>query len=777
MCTSAIEHPLRQGTNHPRRSEKSVLVQEYSGKRKDHASRARVAGVVLIILFTVLAYLPALSGKFVWDDDSWTTVISPLLRDFAGLRAIWCQPTALQQYYPLTGTTFWMDYHLWGFRPLPYHVENLLLHVLAALLFWQLLRRLRVPGAWLAGALFALHPVMVESVAWITERKNVLSLVLYLGALLAYLRYTQAVAGGPPSSDSGAASKLYASRVAGHPSLFYGLAFVLFLAALLAKATAFSLPAVILLICWWKRGRLRWRADIMPSLPFFAVAIGLCLGTAWLEKNHVGAKGPDWVISFPERCLIAGRALWFYSGKLCWPANLCFIYPRWQLNAGSWWQWLYPVAALGALFTLWLARARIGRGPAAAAFFFAGTLFPVLGFMNAYFMRYSFVCDHWVYLSSLGLIALAAGLIARAAEQLRIRPALYGFAAVMLPVLAILTWRQCGTYADMKTLWRDTLAKNPGAWLAHNNLGILLRKQGKIQEAIEHYNEALRLNPTYPLAHNNLGVALKQMGRIEEAIAQYEEALRLKPDYVEARDNLGNALRAAGKVAEAVEQYEQVLQIEPDSAEAHYNLAIALKQQGRFEEAIGHYEQVLRIRPGFFEAHCNLGELLIQQGRIPEAVEQYNEAMKILPNSAEAHNNLAVALVRQGKLTEAIGNYEQALRFKPDYPDAQNGLARLLATLGPEEGGDPMRAVALAGQACELTGNQDATCLDTLAIAYAAAGRFNDAIATAQKALDVARSTGQPQLAGEIETRLQLYRDGQSYHKLQTPVRSQPPQG
>ena len=271
------------------------------------------------------------------------------------------------------------------------------------------------------------------------------------------------------------------------------------MAALLAKATAFSLPAVILLIGWWKRGRIRWRADVLPTLPFFAVAIGLCLGTAWLEKNHVGAKGPEWVISFPERCLIAGRALWFYTGKLLWPANLCFIYPRWQLNAGSWWQWLYPVTAVGTLLALWLARGRIGRGPAAAALFFVGTLFPVLGFMNAYFMRYSFVCDHWVYLSSLGLIALAAGLVARAAEHLRIRAVLYGFAAVVLPVLAILTWRQCGIYADIETLWRDTLAKNPGAWLAHNNLGIVLWDEGKIQEAVEHCNEALRSSPDFAL--------------------------------------------------------------------------------------------------------------------------------------------------------------------------------------------------------------------------------------------------------------------------------------
>jgi tetratricopeptide (TPR) repeat protein len=381
---------------------------------------------------------------------------------------------------------------------------------------------------------------------------------------------------------------------AGHPSRFYVLAFVLFTAALLSKTMAFSLPAVILLIGWWKRGRIRWRADILPTLPFFAVAAGLCLGTAWLEKNHVGAKGPEWVISFPERCLIAGRALWFYTGKLFWPANLCFVYPRWQLDASSWWQWLYPITAAGTLLTLWLARGRIGRGPVAAALFFVGTLFPVLGFMNAYFMRFSFVCDHWVYLSSLGLIALAAALVVRTAEHLRTKTVLYGFAAVVLPVLAFLTWRQCGAYANMETLWRNTLAKNPGAWMAHYNLGHMLQISGKVAEAKEHY--------------------------------------------------------------------------------------------------------------------------------------------------------------------------EQALYFNSDCDEAQNNLAWLLGTLAPTEGGDPVRAVTLAQRACELTSNSDANCLDTLAVTYAANGRFDEAIATTQKAIPLARSGGQAELVQKMEARLELYRGGQAYH-------------
>ena len=412
---------------------------------------------LLLLVATVVAYLPCLRGGFVWDDDSWTARIAELPAGFTGLWTIWSKPTALQQFYPLSGTTFWLDCHLWGWHTLPYHVENVLLHACAALLFWRLLRRLEVPGARLAGAVFALHPLMVESAGWITERKNVFSLVLYLGALLAYGRFARfwKADDAPPPEAKAAPPERWSG---------YAFAFLLFAGALLAKATAFSLPAVLLLICWWKRGHIRWQADVLPSLPFFAFTLGLGLVTAWLEKHHVGAAGAEWALSFPERCLIAGRALWFYAGKLFWPAKLCFVYPRWQLDAGSLAQWLYPATAAGALVGLWLARQRIGRGPATAAFFFAGTLFPLLGFMNAYFMRYSFVCDHWTYLSSLGLIALGAALVARVGERLRAPKLLYGFAAVVLPVLGGLTWEQSKMYGDIETLNRATIGW-PGAGL------------------------------------------------------------------------------------------------------------------------------------------------------------------------------------------------------------------------------------------------------------------------------------------------------------------------
>jgi len=742
---------------------------------------------LLLIATTFLAYLPALRGGFVGDDDSWTTQMYGLLHGLSGLRTMWFHLTALQQYYPLSGTTFWLDYQLWKFWTPPYHVENVLLHALAALLFWRLLLRLQLPGAWLAAALFALHPVMVESAAWITERKNVLSQALYLAALLAYERFAPWVTDDQRTGTRTAAIGPVPdpARHPRHAALFYGLAFVLFLGALLAKTTTFSLPAAILLIGWWKRGQIRWRVEVLPTLPFFALALGLCTLTAWLEKNHVGAQGPDFALTFTQRCLVAGRAFWFYLGKLFWPAHLCFVYPRWQPNPGVWWQWLYPVTAVGTILGLWLARARLGRGPITALLFFVGTLFPVLGFMNAYFMRYSFVCDHWVYLPSLGPLALAAALGSGAAEQLRLRWVIYGFAVMVLAVLGPLTWRQCGMYANLETLWRTTITRNPNCWLAHNNLGTTLLKQGNLDETIQHFERALQLKPDYPEAHVNLGVVLANQGKLDEAIQHYERALQLRPDYADALNNLGAALAAQGKLDEAIQHYERALQLDPDYTEAHNNLGIALAARGKLDAAIQHYERVLQLKPDYPEAHNNLGIALADQGKSNEAIQHFERALQLKPDYVEAHYNLGIALADQGKLDEAIQHFERALQLKPDYADALNNLGFALAKQGKWDEAiqhyeralqlrpDYADALNNLGFALAKQGRWDeaiqhyertlqlrpdyAEAHCNLGIALAKQGRWDEAITQLQQALALAMVQGNTTLAKSIRTRLKSY--------------------
>jgi tetratricopeptide (TPR) repeat protein len=733
----------------------------------------------LIVLLVFLAYLPTLRGGFIWDDDSYVTH-NPTLHDGEGLRQIWFKVGAVPQYYPMVHTTFWLEYHLWGLNPVGYHLINVLLHAIAAILLWQVLRRLQAPGAWLAAVIFALHPVEVESVAWVTERKNVLSAVFYFAAALAYLRF---VAWEKPDGPNRFRWSWYLG------------ALVLFLAALLSKTVACSLPAVLLLMCWWKKGRVQ-RGDVMPLLPFFVVGVALGLMTAWIEKYHVGAQGADWSLTFADRCLIAGRALWFYAGKLVWPAPLTFIYPRWEIEPAVWWQWLFPIAAAGVVAGLWLARRRIGKGPLVAVLFFAGTLGPALGFVNVYPMRYSFVADHFQYLASVGLIILFAAGLNRAP---RVIP------ATLVVLLGALTWQQTGIYRDLETLWRDTLAKNPGCWMAQNNLGTVFadkgrydeaikyyRKaiqlnpnfseaqyglglafaaQGRLDEAIENYRKAIQINPDYRDALNDLGNALASKGRFDEAIGNYRKAIRINPNYAEARYNLGNALAAQGQLDEAIENYYKAIRINPNYAEAQNNLGIALADKGRFGEAIEAFRKAIQSKPDFSEALNNLGGVLLNQGRFDEAIENYRKAIQSKPNFSEALNNLGATLAAQGRYDEAIENYRKAIQSKPDFSEALNNLAWVLATC-PDAGlRNGAEAVRLAERACELTHYGEPSFIGTLAAAYAEAGRFPEAVTTAEKAVQLATDAGSKKTAGENRQRLELYRTGKPYHEPAPTVR------
>ncbi|HUI05697.1 MAG TPA: O-GlcNAc transferase, partial [Verrucomicrobiae bacterium] len=333
----------------------------------NNAWRSVGVRAALVVALTVVAYLPVRNAGFVFDDhDSVTDNRS--LRTLAGLGRIWTDPRASFQYYPLTYTSFWAEYHLWGLRPAGYHEVNVLLHAVNAVLVGVLLTRLGVPGAWLAALLFALHPVQVESVAWISERKNVLCGLFYLSSLLAYLRF-----GEEPQRRWG----------------FYALSLGLFVCALWSKTSAVSMPFAVLLLLWWKQGRVR-RREVVALIPFVAAGAALGLVTAWVEIHRAGAHGPEWQMSLLERCLVAGRVVWFYAGKLLWPYPLMVIYPRWHIDSGVWWQYLFPCGAAAVVVALWRWRDRLGKAPLVGVAFFAGSLVPVPAFINIAFMRYSY---------------------------------------------------------------------------------------------------------------------------------------------------------------------------------------------------------------------------------------------------------------------------------------------------------------------------------------------------------------------------------------------------
>jgi tetratricopeptide (TPR) repeat protein len=545
----------------------------------------------LIFLATLVAYIPAMRGGYIWDDDSYITE-NVTLRTLDGLRRIWLEPKALPQYYPLVHTSFWLEYHLWQLHPFGYHLVNVLLHALNAILLLMMLRYLRVEGAWLAALIFALHPVQVESVAWITERKNVLSGLFYLCSFLAYLRFCN-LAADPGSTSITPSMHTPSSDDGGNRWRFYALSLFLFLCALLSKTVTCSLPAAILLVLWWQQDRIRWR-QILPLIPFFVVGVALGLTTAWLEKYHVGAQGEEWALSFLDRFLVAGRALWFYAGKLVWPFELTFIYPRWQIDAGAWWQYLFPVAAMAVIFTLWLLRQRLGKGPLVAVLFFAGTLFPALGFFDVYPMRFSFVADHFQYLASIGLISLFSASISIFYIRLGSSSRNLGFVACFgaLLALGLGVWKQGSIYRDAQMLYRDTIAKNPNAWMAHNNLGFLLQEDGSLAAAMTHYTRALRIKPDNALTHYNMAKVLYLQEKFDEAIAHYYKA-----HHAEAHNNLGILLAKQGKLKEARRHYSEALRLNPDSAEIHNNLAGALVKLEEIEAATEQYQKALEIKP------------------------------------------------------------------------------------------------------------------------------------------------------------------------------------
>lgn len=752
-------------------------------KNQPAQSKAGWLASLLVFGAAFLAYAPALNGGWVWDDDSWTTNIAHLMQDARGLLRMWTAPTALQQYYPLSGSTFWLDHQLWGSWTLPYHVENLLLHLLSAWLFWRLLVKLRLPGAGLAGALFALHPVMVESVAWITERKNVLSMALFLGSAFQYGRFRGFWDADLPSGDK----------------RHWWMSLLLFVAAMLAKITAVALPPVLLLLAWWKTGRLRWREEILPVLPFFLPAVGLGLAVAELEKHHLGAIGPEWALSVPERCIIAGRALLFYPAKLLWPANLCFIYPRWQPDAGNALEWLFPLCALGTLAVAWLLRGKWGRGPATALFYYSGTLFPMLGFMNAYGMRFSFVADHWVYLSSLGILALVAGTVSHLATKLRAARLPFFVACVVLPSLAAVTWHESAQYRDIETLWRTTLTKNPQSWMSHHNLGVLLQARGQLteaaacyqkvvelkpdhhetqlnyaniltetghlEEALPHYTQSIKLKPVLE-SHTALARALMKLGRFKEAVAVLLDALKIDPSHAGSWVALGSAQLYSQQPEAAVTSFEKALALSPGQIEAHNNLGSALQQMGRTQEAISQYQKATALDPTFAAAQVNMGTAYASEGKFDQALSCYQAAARLQPDNTEARYNLGNVLRALGRSKEARAELETALAQQPGNVAVLNNLAWLLATCPDASVRDGGKALSLAQQADQLTGGKQPVILHTLAAAYAESAHFPQAVTTAEVALNTATRQGNSALVGALHEQLRHYRLGQPFRDL-----------
>jgi tetratricopeptide (TPR) repeat protein len=617
--------------------------------------RQNVAAVILLLSVAIAAYFPATTGAPLWDDDGHLT--KPELRSWKGLGRIWTDVRATQQYYPLLHTAFWVEHRLWGDNPLGYHLTNIVQHVMAATLLAMLWARLGLTGGWFAAALFSLHPVAVESVAWITEQKNTLSLVLYLAAALTYVRFHES-----------------------RRLLLYIAATLLFAGALLSKSVTATLPAALLVILWWRRGELSWRREVGPLIPWFALSGAMAAVTIWVERTFIGAAGEEWSLTFVQRVLLAGRAVWFYFGKLLWPSDLTFIYPRWDLDPRAVWSYAYPIAAVAVIAALWLVRKRT-RTPLAIALLFLGSLVPALGFVNVYPFRYSFVADHFQYLAATYVIAgIATGLTLLARSWPRYLA--IGGAACLLVALAMLTWRQSAMYRDEETLYRVTLERNPTCWLCYNNLGLGLLEEGKLSEALALFERGLRVSGDTPQIQFSMAAALERTGRPADAIALYRRGLRTGANNPAAHNNLGNLLRRHGKQDEALEHFQRAIQLDPNHFEAHNNIGTVMADRGRWEDAVRSFEAALAIRPDFAEARTNLaiaenghGLALATAGRVDEAQMRFEAALRIRPNYGRAHFNLGNLLHGLGRIDQAISHYEQARSLEPQSADVWHRLA------------------------------------------------------------------------------------------------------
>lgn len=605
----------------------------------------------LVVVVSLAAYSPALTGDFLWDDAGHVT--NPTLQSWSGLMRIWFEPGVTQQYYPLLHTAFWIEHRIWGDATISYHLINVLWHSTSACLLIAILRRLAVPGALLAGLVFALHPVCVESVAWISEQKNALSTVFCLAAALAWLRF----------EDDRRPSR-------------YVVASLWFLGALLTKTVTATLPAALLVIAWWRRGRLSWSRDLQPLLLWLALAVVAGLGTAWFEATQIGASGDAFSLGVVERSLLAGRVVWFYLGKLLWPVGLTFFYPRWTLDAGVAWQWLFLVATLGALAAgIWWSRR--DRAPLAAALLFGGTLFPVLGFVNVYPFVFSYVADHFQYLASVGMITFLAAAATRGVALLSWpRWRKIAAAAGVLVVLGGLTWRQSGMYRDVFALYETTLARNPASWVAHLNLGTALAEAGQVEESLPHLQRALELKPRFPETLNSLGNVLNRLGRSHEALPLLEQAVRIQPRFAEAHNTLGTTLMALERADEGIAAFRRALAINPDLTLARINCGWALGNQGKITEAVTQFERVRSQHPDLADVEVKWGLTFAMHGRLNEALPHLERASELQPDDADIRHALGRALLAAGRRTDAIAQFNEALRLDPNHAGAREALER-----------------------------------------------------------------------------------------------------
>jgi len=650
-----------------------MLTKMFEGVRQELQTPSAVRDAGLICLLTILAYLPAVHGDFIWDDWQLFIVKNPMLRDWQGLYNIWFS-TKSADYYPLAYTSFWLDWHIWELEPTGYHLVNILLHAASSVLLWRVLKRLRIPGGWLAAMLFALHPVNVESVAWIAERKNTLSFLFYVGAGLSYLHFL----------GRGQKTK-------------YALALILFCCALLAKTGAVMLPVVLLGFSWWLRGRLTARDGLLCA-PFFAAALLFGLFTVWyhcLLPDGAPAR-TDTLLS---RLAGAGWCVWFYLGKVVFPFRLSFVYPRWEIDTASAATYV-PVLLLALLFLATLAHHRqpYGRAVLAAMGYYVAGIFPVLGFVNIVYMRFSFVADHWQYYAIIGIIALVVGGAHSLCLRMKLKkPAVRIVAACLVGGMFVLCLRRAAVFENEVSLFEDSTKKNPEAWLAHINIGKIYTMAGRPEQALPHFDAAVRANPELDLAHLNRGITRVAIRKdLAGAIDDFNNVIRLNPRDAKAYYYRGIARLLLGtNMVGAIRDFDMKIRSDPTHSDAYAYRANVRMRSGDtsgavldLAEAFRHASPDWPKRPSIgnvvekkyrgWLTHISAGEDAERKERFEEALAHYDAAARSNPELALSHFKKGLMRVRQGRnMKEAQKDFDAAILIRPAYPEALFYRARV----------------------------------------------------------------------------------------------------
>ena len=584
----------------------------------------------VIIVAAAVIFWPTLHGDWLWDDDTDITQ-NPFTQSANGLWSIWFEPGTQFDYYPMKASVQWAQWHLWGNDTLGYHVTNLMLHIISALLVWRLFHKLGLKLAWLGGLIFAVHPVQVESVAWIAELKNTLSMPFFLLAAIFYLDF-----------DEQRRPRDFMFSVG------------CFLLAMLTKPAMVMFPVVILLYAWWKRGRIG-RDDLKASAPFFAVSlvmgwVTLRCGVWYNELHPLSYQGPE-LGGILSRLALTGSSLAFYFWKSIWPTLLLPIYPQWSVAPPSLLQFLpWPLLG-GFLFWFWTKRQSWGRDVLFGTSFFLLLLLPFCDVVSANYMGVTWVMDHFLYIPILGLIGLVIAGLERATRWMP-KPACIMGIGLLAGILMAMIAESRGyaeNFVNQEVLWTYTVARNPEAWLAYNDLGKTLCQKGRVDEAIPQFQKALEIHPNYAEAYNNLGSALAQKGQVDEAMIQYQKVLVINPNVAETHNNLGQIFLQKGQLDEAIAQFQLALEINPNFAEIHTNLGNSLSKKGRVDEAMIQFQEALEINPDYVDAHSDLGLALLQKGQADQAVEQFLDVIRINPGDRNAQKNLAKAqaLARQ----------------------------------------------------------------------------------------------------------------------------------